>query len=342
MAALQLNGLSKSCDGSTSSVDDIDLVLQPGECIVVIGPPGSGKSTLLRLIAGLERPDRGEVRIGGKRVNTMAPRRRGVALLLPGAVQRPAASVLEQLALWLRPPRRWPHRPPSPGERERAAIGRFFARQGALLLCDEPLSQLDAPLRAELCHEIQQLRRQRGSSLVYVAQDEAEATALADRIGVMQGGRLVQLGSPAAVMHQPATLFAASFFGALPMNLVSCRVADGYAAVGPLRIALPYRLSGCVGEHTLGLRPEHLTLEPQPGVDVTMPATLIGHEAWGDQPLVRARVGNAELRACAGGPVAAPVGSTIELHLHPNRLHLFDRKSGMALGHGAGAAWQGG
>ncbi|HRD84500.1 MAG TPA: TOBE domain-containing protein, partial [Rubrivivax sp.] len=166
---------------------------------------------------------------------------------------------------------------------------------------------------------------------IYVTHDQVEAMTLADRICVLQGGHKMQYDTPDAVYHRPAALFVAGFTGAPPMNLVPCRVDEGYALLGPLRLALPYALSGYGGERTLGLRPENLRLSRDDELDLELPATLQLVEPLGAETLITVRLGDAEMIARVAAGFQQAAGSALTLYAHPRHLHLFDRSSGQAL-----------
>jgi multiple sugar transport system ATP-binding protein len=194
------------------------------------------------------------------------------------------------------------------------------------------LSNLDAQLRNEMRTEIKRLHQRLGATIIYVTHDQTEAMTLADRICVLQGGHKMQYDTPEAVYNRPAALFVAGFTGAPAMNLVPCRVDDGYAAVGPARLALPFALASFTGDRTLGVRPENLTLAAQSEIDIAVPSTLSLLEPLGSETLITLRIGEVDLMARVSAGFKERVGSTLTIHVNPNQLHLFDRKSGQALG----------
>ena len=359
MASVELHQVAKSYDGKTQVIHGIDLEIAHGEFVVFVGPSGCGKSTLLRMIAGLEPISGGEVRIDGKRVNELPPRARDIAMVFQDYALYPHKNLFDNMAFGLRL-RGTPEaeikqrvgdaaallkidhmlqrkpRELSGGQRQRVAIGRAIVRQPKVFLFDEPLSNLDAQLRNEMRTEIKRLHQRLGATIIYVTHDQTEAMTLADRICVLQGGHTMQYDTPEAVYNRPAALFVAGFTGAPAMNLVPCRVDNGYAAVGPARLALPFALAAFAGERTLGVRPENLTLAPQSDMDLALPTMLSLLEPLGAETLITLRLGNGkgdvELLARVSAAFKQAPGSAVQVHVHPHHLHLFDRKSGQALG----------
>ena len=229
--------------GEVRAVDGVDLVTREGEFLVLLGPSGCGKTTLLRMIAGLEQPSSGEILIGGRVVNDLPPRARKIAMVFQSYALYPHMTVFKNIAFPLKAqgvakeeiPKKvaWAtglfgighllERKPrqlSGGERQRVALARAVVREPAVFLLDEPLSNLDAKLRTSARDELQQFQRRIGITTIYVTHDQIEAMGLGDRIAVMQGGRVRQLGTPAEVYGEPADTFVAGFLGSPPMNIV--------------------------------------------------------------------------------------------------------------------------
>jgi multiple sugar transport system ATP-binding protein len=243
MATVEIRDVRKQF-GEVWAVDGVDLGTKEGEFLVLLGPSGCGKTTLLRMIAGLERPTSGEVLIGGQVVNDLPPRARNIAMVFQSYALYPHLSVRKNIAFPLKAqgvPRatipakiHWAaslfgiehllDRKPrqlSGGERQRVALARAVIREPAVFLLDEPLSNLDAKLRASARDELQQFQRRIGTTTIYVTHDQVEAMGLGDRIVVMQGGKVRQIGTPAEVYDEPADTFVAGFLGSPPMNFVS-------------------------------------------------------------------------------------------------------------------------
>ena len=257
MAVVEIRGLRKSFDGKSFALDGIDLATDEGEYLVLLGPSGCGKTTLLRTIAGLEQPTEGEVLIGGSVVNGLPPRARRIAMVFQSYALYPHKSVLDNIVFPLKAQRmdkaerarkaRWAaellaiehllgRRPRqlSGGERQRVALARALVRDPSVFLLDEPLSNLDAKLRASARDELKGFQQRVGTTTIYVTHDQVEAMGLGERIAVMHQGRVRQLGRPETVYDEPADVFVATFLGSPPMNLVRR------------------------DSHLVGFRPEHL------------------------------------------------------------------------------------
>lgn len=243
MAVVETRGLTKNF-GEVRAVDGVDLVSEEGEFLVLLGPSGCGKTTLLRMIAGLEQPTAGEVWIGGQGVNGLPPRARKVAMVFQSYALYPHKSVFDNIAFPLKAQGvakgarkekvEWAtsilgieellHRKPrqlSGGERQRVALARALVREPSVFLLDEPLSNLDARLRASARDELQRLQRRIGTTTIYVTHDQVEAMGMGDRLALMYQGKIRQLGTPREIYHEPADAFVATFLGSPPMNLVA-------------------------------------------------------------------------------------------------------------------------
>jgi multiple sugar transport system ATP-binding protein len=300
LAEIQFRQVTKSYPGGIPAVRAIDLTVVSRELLVVLGPSGSGKTTLLRLIAGLESPEAGGVWIDGRDMTRVPPHRRDVALVFQSPALYPHLSVFDNIAFGLRArgvPRNQARaqvntiagllgldallrRRPSAlsgGERQRVAIGRAIARQPRVLLCDEPFSNLDPPLRVALREEVAELHRRFGSTLVLVTHDQSEALLLGDRIAVLDRGRLLQCGTPRDVYERPVHRFVGTFVGSPPMNLLPVElVPEGdqtrvhlIAAERSMSWTMPADAgpgeSRASGQFELGIRPESIAVDA-PGV----------------------------------------------------------------------------
>ena len=242
MATVETRDIQKHF-GDIRAVDGVDLTTKEGEFLVLLGPSGCGKTTLLRMIAGLEKQTAGDVLIGGQVVNDLPPRARKIAMGFQSYALYPHMSVYKNIAFPLKAQgvqkelipqkvewaaalfgiERLLHRKPrelSGGERQRVALARALVREPSVFLLDEPLSNLDAKLRASARDELQQFQRRIGTTTIYVTHDQVEAMGLGDRIAVMQGGRVRQIGTPQEVYNEPADTFVAAFLGSPPMNLI--------------------------------------------------------------------------------------------------------------------------
>ncbi|MDG4873678.1 ABC transporter ATP-binding protein [Mesorhizobium sp. WSM4935] len=271
MADVNLQGVTKSF-GETVAVSNLDLAIKDGEFVVLLGPTGAGKTTTLRLIAGLERPDSGTIHIGGHDATALSPAERDTAFVFQQYSLYPHLSVFDNLAFPLRSPaRRFPedavrrrveevarmvridHKLDnrstrlSGGEMQRVAIGRALVRKPAIYLMDEPLSSLDAKLRADLRLELKRIQSELGATMLYVTHDQIEAMTMADRIGILADGVLVQIGTPRAIYSEPANLHVAARLGQPAINLLPAGLLpDGGAPAGTT---------------TIGARTEHLAIE---------------------------------------------------------------------------------
>ncbi|HEY4137604.1 MAG TPA: sn-glycerol-3-phosphate ABC transporter ATP-binding protein UgpC, partial [Casimicrobiaceae bacterium] len=249
MAAVSLRNVVKSY-GANEVIHGIDLDIDSGEFVVFVGPSGCGKSTLLRMIAGLESITSGEISIGGTVVNELPPRARDIAMVFQDYALYPHKTVFENMAFGLRLRKRPDEeirkrvgdaanilqithllerkpRELSGGQRQRVAMGRAIVRQPKAFLFDEPLSNLDALLRAEMRVEMKKLHHRLGNTIVYVTHDQVEAMTLADRIVVLQTGNVVQYDTPDGIYNRPTAQFVAGFTGSPPMNFAACRIGEG-------------------------------------------------------------------------------------------------------------------
>jgi sn-glycerol 3-phosphate transport system ATP-binding protein len=314
-------------------IHGVDAEIGDGEFIVIVGPSGCGKSTLLRMVAGLEEISGGTISIGGRVVNDLEPAERDIAMVFQNYALYPHMSVFDNMAYGLKI-RKMPEaeikarvdkaagilelghlldrkpRQLSGGQRQRVAMGRAIVRQPQVFLFDEPLSNLDAKLRAQTRLEIQKLHRELGITSLFVTHDQVEAMTLAQRMIVMNGGRMEQFGTPEEVYHRPASTFVASFIGSPPMNLL--KDAPGGRA-GAL----------------LGIRPEHLDVV-QGGDGWSAQVDTV--ELLGAERLIYARLGGEQLivRIEEGRPSPAP-GASLTVRPREDRLHWFDATSGKRL-----------
>jgi len=340
--------------GRTTVVQDFDLHVADGELVVLVGGSGCGKSTILRMLAGLESVTSGTVRIGEREVTHLPPRERDVAMVFQDYALYPHLTARQNISLGLRL-RKVPKaeiarrvswaaeilelepfldRKPkqmSGGQRQRIAMGRAIVREPAVFLFDEPLSNLDAHLRGQMRHEIARLQRRVGTTALYVTHDQVEAMTLGDRLVVLDGGRIQQVGRPIDVYRAPANKFVAGFIGTPPMNFLDGRLErehDGLVFVsGASRISLaPERRPDpavASGESvTLGVRPEDLAL-----ADAQGPATISGQlvlaEVLGATTHLHVEVGDRRLIAAVpSGPSPAP-GGAVSLSIDPRWLHFF-------------------
>ncbi|GAA5075913.1 multiple sugar transport system ATP-binding protein [Thermocatellispora tengchongensis] len=330
---ISLHGLTKEFPGGVRAIDALDLEIADGEFFALLGPSGCGKTTLLRTIAGLETPTRGRVAIGGVDVTATPPGRRDVAMVFQDYALFPHMDVTDNIAYPLRI-RKVPRaerraraaetaarlslaellarRPGqlSGGQQQRVALARAIACHPRAFLFDEPLSNLDARLRLEARTFLKRLQRDLAVTTVFVTHDQGEALALADRVAVMSGGRIMQVGTPAEVFQRPASTFVASFIGSTPMNLLPGEVRGGGLRVAGARLPLPQEAAGLPegAGVVYGVRPEYVDLSPAP-----RPGAFAGRVAVLEN-LGTAHLVTLEVPAEDGEPPAGsePGGATVQ------------------------------
>jgi multiple sugar transport system ATP-binding protein len=361
MPDVTLRGISKSF-GPVEILRDIDLEVKDGEFCVFVGPSGCGKTTLLRIIAGLETVSAGELSIGGRRVNELAPAERRIAMVFQSYALYPHMTVYRNIAfglkfsggrkaevdakvrrtaeiLHLTPLLNRKPRDLSGGQRQRVAIGRAIVREPSVFLFDEPLSNLDAALRVNTRIEIAKLHRQLAATMIYVTHDQVEAMTLASKIVVLNHGRIEQAGAPLELYHRPQNLFVAGFIGSPKMNLIKGRVtsSEGQAARIALADGSQTRLANTGAalapgqEVTLGIRPEHMAAGSGGLVPVTGSVDAV--ERLGEASYVYMSLAegtNVTLRIPGDSPVEP--GARLTASAASGAVHLFDA-DGQALAH---------
>ena len=360
---IELRGIEKRF-GSVKALDDVNLRVNPGELLALVGPSGSGKSTLLRVVAGLESPTAGEIWIDGRRADRLPPRDRDVALVFQEPVcyghltvagnlefairsrgvaraerARRVAEVADRLGLDRQLGRR--PRDLSGGERQRVALGRALARRPALLLLDEPFSALDPPLRADLRRLLVAERRGQPGATIHVTHDPAEALAIGDRVAFLLDGRIAQIGTPQEIYDRPTRVEVARGFGNPPMNLLPGRVAiQGGSlhvqiaraeAVWPASIAPDLAVAATrPGDSLLGVRPESIRHDRPDGPALGVEGTLIRVEPAGHEAIVFLAAG--PITIASRWPIARAeslqIGQTITAWIEPSALAAFDLESG--------------
>jgi sn-glycerol 3-phosphate transport system ATP-binding protein len=341
--------------GETAAVSDVSFTVEKGELAVLLGPSGCGKSTILRMIAGLDAPSDGTVMIGGRDVAGLAGWARGVAMvfqsyaLFPhltvadnitfglsvrGVAKREMAARLDKVAALLGLEQLLRRKPAqlSGGQQQRVALGRALIAEAPVCLLDEPLSNLDTQLRQDLRRDIRALQQRLGVTMIYVTHDQTEAMSMADRVILLNAGRIEQNGTPADLYERPATLFAARFIGGAPMSLVD--LDDGPNGAVIAGTAGPAVLSGPGRGRVLGLRPEDVAIDP--AGQGRLRARVVGVEYLGGEALVACAVGATSVLArTRGGPLA--VGASVGLAWDSGAAHLFDATSRKRIDAGAPA-----
>ncbi|SEO00238.1 carbohydrate ABC transporter ATP-binding protein, CUT1 family [Pseudorhodobacter antarcticus] len=333
MPILSLNALNKSW-GATHVVRDLSLETREGEFIALLGPSGCGKSTTLRLIAGLEDPTGGQILLDGRDIATLPSAQRGISMvfqsyaLFPhltvgqnitfglsvrGESKKAQAEKLARVAPQIGLEKLLDRRPSqlSGGQQQRVALGRALIAEAPICLLDEPLSNLDASLRAEMRSEIRSLQRRLGITMIFVTHDQTEAMSMADRVALLRDGRLEQFDTPEALYSRPASTFVAGFIGAPPMNLLA--VAD----LGAQGAHLPKGVQA-------GLRPEDITL----GTD-GLPGRVESVEYFGADSILSVDIGGPRVAVRLQGRPAFGPDDTVNLGWPADALHLFDATTGM-------------
>jgi multiple sugar transport system ATP-binding protein len=340
--------------GSAVAVEGLDLAIEEGEFVSLLGPSGCGKTTTLRMLAGLEYPSGGQIWIGDRVVNNVPPAKRDIAMVFQsyalyphmtvaeniayplkkrrvprrdrGAMVQKTAELLQLQALLERKPRQL-----SGGQQQRVALGRALIREPEVFLLDEPLSNLDAKLRAHMRAELIELHQRIGKTMVYVTHDQLEAMTMSDRIAVMSAGALQQFASPQEIYHSPANLFVADFIGTPSMTLIEGELAEDGGrttlSASGLTIPVPTPADAPAGRAiTLGVRSEDVVIGSGP-----VEARVKVVEPTGHESIVLFDAGAAIITARVSDEVRLKAGESVRLGFRQDKLHLFDRESGMRL-----------
>lgn len=343
MAEIILKDIRKTYAGAVEAIQGVSLDIKDGELVVLVGPSGCGKSTLLRMIAGLEGITSGEIRIGDRRVNELEPAERDIAMVFQNYALYPHMTVRQNLAYGLKN-RKTPKdeierriaaaantleiepyldrkpRQLSGGQRQRVAMGRAIVREPAAFLFDEPLSNLDAKLRGQMRIEIKRLQRSLGTTSVYVTHDQMEAMTLADKLVVVNAGRIEQVGTPIELYEKPATVFVATFIGSPSMNLLGGEAASDGWSLAP-------HFPRPSGSFTIGVRPEDLTVVTDHARvgDFEAIVRVDGIELVGAESLLHGRLASGhDLVFRVSGRAAFQIGDEVKVAASREDLHLFD------------------
>jgi multiple sugar transport system ATP-binding protein len=362
MADIRLSSVSKIYAGNVMAVDDLNLHIADGEFMILLGPSGCGKSTTLRMIAGLETITSGDLYLAGRRINDVDPRDRDLAIVFQNYALYPHMTVSDNLSFGLRL-RHVPRediaqrvdavaamlgitpllsRKPaalSGGQRQRVALGRALVRDPVAFLFDEPLSNLDAKLRASMRTELIKLHHQLGRTIVHVTHDQVEAMTMGQRVCIMKDGRIVQVGEPIEVYRNPVNTFVAGFLASPPMNLLAGRLGSGQEMTvehGALRLQVPPEYMASLAAYRdkaviLGLRPEDMYTSPAPGLhplDVVVTAV----ESLGPETVLVSEIpGGSEISSRLGRAFSARIGGTQRLYVDPRQMLLFDPETTSAI-----------
>jgi len=364
MANVSLTGVTKIFDdGEIVAVNDLNIDIRSGEFLVLVGPSGCGKSTTLRMIAGLETPTSGTIQLDGETINKQKPQERNIAMVFQSYALYPHMTVRENMAFSLEESTSMSReeinnhvteaaetldigelldRKPSDlsgGQQQRVALGRVIVRDPDVFLLDEPLSNLDAKLRAEMRTELQQLQQKLGTTAVYVTHDQDEAMTMADRVAILNEGELQQVDTPLGCYHQPANMFVAGFIGEPAMNFHDTTM-KGNALVSD---RLEYPLDGEIrsdindgAELILGIRPEDIEVEEGGADDHVFPAVVEVVEPHGNEYTLHFRFENQEnsektFTATVGGMRKFKINDRISVRIPQDAIHLFDATTGEAV-----------
>jgi multiple sugar transport system ATP-binding protein len=336
--------------GAVQIMQGLDLDIVDGEFVVLVGPSGCGKSTLLRMIAGLEEISGGTISIGPRVVNNLPPSERDIAMVFQNYALYPHKTVGANMGFALKMRGEAPDmvatkvnraaeilgltpylgrfpRALSGGQRQRVAMGRAIVRDPQVFLFDEPLSNLDAKLRVQMRTEIRELHLRLKTTTVYVTHDQIEAMTMADKIVVMQGGRIEQVGAPLELYDRPANIFVASFIGSPSMNLIDGTVTNGTLRTGTASLPLPPNMKLAEGRAVIyGIRPENLPLGPQ-----GLQGTVAVVEPTGSETHVVTRMDGHEVTAVFRDRITLQPGDAITLAPIAATVHIFDKDTGVRL-----------
>ncbi len=364
MADVKLVNLTKIFEtrhGKVVAVDHINLYVKDKEFIVLLGPSGCGKTTTLRMIAGLETPTEGEIYIGGKLVNNLHPKDRDVAMVFQNYALYPHMTVYDNLAFPIRirgytkeeidrkvkeiaELLRISHllnRKPkelSGGEQQRVALGRAIIRKPKVFLMDEPLSNLDAKLRVIMRAELKKLQKTLGVTTIYVTHDQVEAMTMADRIAVMNKGRIVQLGTPSDLFNKPKDIFVAGFIGSPPMNFFECSIVENkhiYLDCNVFKYKLSKELASIVRkagvrEVRLGIRPQHIIVAKNiENYVVEAPVYVI--EPLGTELILNFKLGDTIVKAIVPPEISIQPDEVVRLVFPEEKIYLFDKRTGKSV-----------
>ena len=345
MATVELNNVKKRF-GPIEVIHGVSTKIKDGEFIVIVGPSGCGKSTLLRMVAGLESVSEGKISISGKTVNDLEPMDRDIAMVFQNYALYPHMSVRENMGYGLKIAKipkaeieekvnaaakllqldEYLDRRPrdlSGGQRQRVAMGRAIVREPSVFLFDEPLSNLDAKLRVQMRLEIRDLQNRLGITALYVTHDQVEAMTMADRMIVMNAGRVEQIGTPLEVYETPQTLFAAQFIGSPSMNVFETTIQNNILSIGDITVPVNTETQGKVAA---GMRPEHVIVDDNGPLSITV---QMG-EPLGANTLLHGRLDGTSdaFTISLPGVHHTVAGQVIRFAVDPRHMHLFDIKSG--------------
>ena len=363
MATLELDSITKTFQddsGEIVAVDDVSMTIDDGEFLVVVGPSGCGKSTMLRMIAGLESITSGTLALDGRVINDQKSQDRDIAMVFQSYALYPHMSVRQNMSFGLEESTDLPddeiaemvtetaellnipdlldRRPTelSGGQQQRVALGRAIVRDPEVFLMDEPLSNLDAKLKAQMRTELQRLQEDLNVTTIYVTHDQTEAMTMGDRIAILNDGRLQQIDTPLECYHEPANQFVAGFLGEPAMNFFDVTLADGTLRGDAFEYPIGPEIQSAVGDATdlvLGIRPEDIELAERTAGDHDFETVVDVVEPMGDENTVHLQFGDdgASIIATVGGFTQVATGDNVVVRIPEDAIHVFDRASGEAL-----------
>ncbi len=354
MAELKIANMDKIYPGGVQAVYDFNIEIEHGEFVVLVGPSGCGKSTVLRMIAGLETITAGDMILGGKRINDVAPADRDISMVFQNYALYGHMSVYQNMGfsqIIRNQPKDEIHRKVmkaadvvqmknelnrypknlSGGQRQRVALGRSIVSQSNIFLMDEPLSNLDAKMRVQSRRELAGLHKDLGTTFIYVTHDQVEAMTMADRIVVMSDGRVQQIGSPLEVYHWPENVFVGGFIGTPPMTFITGRIENGRFVSSGMDLAVPPDLTFVADSYAnqdviLGIRAEHFSLHPNDLFEAQT-VKVMNSEYLGDHSLVQLQIGDTLCVADLKDDCAHLVGKSTTIYIDMTRIHFFDVES---------------
>ena len=355
MKKVELVNIGKSYDQKTNVIQDINVTIEPGEFFVLVGPSGCGKSTMLRMIAGLEEVTQGELLIGDVKANKLLPSQRDLSMVFQNYALYPHLTVEQNILFGLhtkkiskqeqqkrcreaaemlglseylkRKPRQL-----SGGQRQRVALARAIVTHSPICLMDEPLSNLDAKLRAKMRSEIRQIQRKLGITMIYVTHDQTEAMTMADRMMILNGGNIQQIGRPLDIYNAPKNTFVASFIGSPPMNLSNVSIENNLLVFEDRRaisMSTPHSNLNGKKEVVVGVRPEHIQLATNDNTSFIVEVDNV--EILGTETLLTFHMGDKQWMAKWNGQWNIKVGERVPIFIDPKHLFLFDNDTDSCL-----------
>lgn len=347
---IELKNITKSFDKKTNTIDNLNLSIEDGEFIALLGPSGCGKTTTMLMIAGIYKPDSGDILFDGQRVNEVEPKDRNVGMVFQSYALYPHMSVLDNIAFPLKQQKvkkeeriqrakeaaatvhleQYLHRKPgelSGGQQQRVALARAIVKNPRLLLLDEPMSNLDERLRIEMRSEISRLQKKLGITTILVTHDQQEAMTLADRIAVMKDGQIIQYDTPMALYYQPENLYVARFIGTPPMNFLQGSVNNGILHLHNRKLPIETRLltKSYNGDVIVGIRPHDIQLGSHG--DLQLEGTIQFVETIGHAKLINVLVGDTMIRFFTNPFLDLVPGMNIQFSANSSDLHIFDGKT---------------